>query len=154
MGMVAILVSGYLAGDGLDSGRVAPLQSTLGGLEPESVREEEKGEVRTSLSTHHDNVMLFKAFRKFGHVTPVCGLLVGNGHIWDSDLHGLQVPRQWGNSDLGFQKLHPLQSLPEQSRNIDGLEGRSWFLQNAVNEMHSSVLEGKSPTILSLSHQG
>lgn len=32
----------YLARDGLDSGRIGPLQNTLGGLEPKSVREEEK----------------------------------------------------------------------------------------------------------------
>lgn len=85
--------------------------------------------------------MFCKAVGKFGDVAPVCRLLVWDVHVGGSDLHDLRVAGHVGDTDLGFQQLHPLQAFPMERGNVDGMEGRNRRVKDAIDEVHGAVLE-------------
>lgn len=98
------------------------------------------GKQPSSPASYHDNVVLGEALGELCHVTPVGRLLAGNDNIWGCYLHALHVSGQLRDADVGFQQLHPLQP-PMEGRDVDGLQGMHWFLQDAVDQVHGAILK-------------
>lgn len=93
-----------------------------------------------SPASYHDNVVFGEASWELCHVTPVGRLLAGNDDVRGRYLHGLHVAGQLRDADVGLEQLHPLQP-PVEGRDVDGLQGVHWLLQDPVDEVHGAILK-------------
>lgn len=91
------------------------------------------------LASHHDDVVPGHVLGQLVHVTPVGGLLVGDGDARRQHVQRALVHGQGGRGVVGAQQQHPLHPRLQQ-RQVELRQRVDWLIQRGVDQVNRALL--------------